>query len=82
MNPNWASLLVTSAGIQIVAEAAYPAVAMLVIAPVGTSTRGRTSPSKRNHDVNHHSPNDTDSDTTAMRATSESTSGGIGQGAE
>ena len=33
--PNWSSLLVTTSGIQIVAEAAYAAVATPVITPVG-----------------------------------------------
>ena len=34
--PNWASLLVTTSGIQIVAEAAYTAIATPVITPVGS----------------------------------------------
>src|SRR5215213_1271099 len=37
-------IAVTTLGIQTVADAAYPAVAMLVIIPVGRSTRARTSP--------------------------------------
>ena len=54
--PNWASLLVTTEGIQTWAESAYPPRAMPVITPVGTRTRIRTSPCRRNHAVNHHSP--------------------------
>ena len=38
--PNWASFLVTTSGIQIVADTANPAIAMPVITPVGSSTRG------------------------------------------
>src|SRR4029453_10446696 len=66
--PNWASLPVTTPGIQMLADAAYPIIAMPVITPVGTSPRARTSPSSRNHAVNHHSPAVTTSDTMAKRA--------------
>jgi hypothetical protein len=58
-----------------VADAAYPAVVMLVIAPVGTSTRARTSPSRRNPAVNHHSPEITARDTMAKVVPTESADG-------
>ena len=55
-SPNWASLLATTSGIQIVADAANTAVAMPVITPVGQRTRARTSPSRRNQALNHQTP--------------------------
>ena len=67
-NPNWASLRVTTLGIQIVADKAKPAIATLVMTPEGMSTRHRTSPRRRNHAVNHHRENVVASETTANNA--------------